>query len=161
MWHPGPPNPRSASGYGYCLSLWNPTTRVFRCLPPWPFLTEHLVCNYDHVFELGFDPLTHDYKVVWILLLFDNWGKGLGQGYYLRIFVCVYSSCVNSWKNLQFPSSFTSGSPYSITYLNGVYYCSCRSLDNNICKIKTFAMGIEHFGEMQGPYILGKHWGGL
>ncbi|KAH0758483.1 hypothetical protein KY290_021976 [Solanum tuberosum] len=94
-------------GYGDHLSLWNPATREFRPLPPAPFVTEHFLCNYDHEFGLGFDQLTQDYKVVWIRVFFDNRGQGQGQGSYLHNSVCVYSSCDNSWKNLQFPSSFT------------------------------------------------------
>ncbi|KAH0695237.1 hypothetical protein KY285_022334 [Solanum tuberosum] len=149
-------------GYGDRLSLWNPATREFRPLPPAPFVTEHFLCNYDHEFGLGFDQLTQDYKVVWIRVFFDNRGQGQGQGQgqgsYLHNSVSVYSSCDNSRKNLQFPSSFTLGLPYSVTYLNGIYYWICRSRNNNICKIQSFAMGSEQFGEMQGPNIPGKHW---
>uniref|UniRef100_M1DF49 F-box family protein n=2 Tax=Solanum tuberosum TaxID=4113 RepID=M1DF49_SOLTU len=148
--------------YGDRLSLWNPATREFRPLPPAPFVTEHFLCNYDHEFGLGFDQLTQDYKVVWIRVFFDNRGQGQGQGQgqgsYLHNSVSVYSSCDNSRKNLQFPSSFTLGLPYSVTYLNGIYYWICRSRNNNICKIQSFAMGSEQFGEMQGPNIPGKHW---
>ncbi|KAH0693793.1 putative F-box protein At3g10430 [Solanum tuberosum] len=140
-------------GYDVHLSLWNPATREFRPLPPAPFATEHFLCDYDHEFGLGFDQLTQDYKAVQIQESFDV--RGQGQGYYLHMSVSVYSSCDNSWKKLQFPSSFTSGFPYSVTYLNGVYYWICSSLNNNICKIQSFAMGSEQFGEMQGP---GKHW---
>ncbi|KAH0758485.1 hypothetical protein KY290_021978 [Solanum tuberosum] len=145
-------------GYGDCLNLWNPATREFRPLPPAPFVTEHFLCNYDHEFGLGFDQLTQDYIVIWIRVFFDNRGQGQGQGSYLHNSVCVYSSCDNSWKNLQFPSSFTLGLPYSVTYLNGIYYWICRSRNNNICKIQSFAMGSEQFGEMQGPDIPGEHW---
>ncbi|KAG5612111.1 hypothetical protein H5410_023392 [Solanum commersonii] len=143
-------------GYGVHLSLRNPATREFRPLPPAPFVTEHFLCDYDHAFRLGFDQLTQDYKVVRNRVFFDD--RGQGQGYYLHLSVSVYSSCDNSWKNLQFPSSFTSGSPYSVTYFNGIYYWICRSLNNNICKIQSFATGSEQFGEMQGPDIPGKHW---
>ncbi|KAK4722095.1 hypothetical protein R3W88_012328 [Solanum pinnatisectum] len=126
-------------GYGDRLSLWNPATREFWPLPPAPFVTEHF------------------------LLFFDDRGQGQGQGQgsYLHMSISVYSSCDNSWKNLQFPSSFTLGSPYSVTYLNGIYYWICRSLNNNICKIQSFALGSEQFGEMQSPNIPGKHRGRL
>ncbi|KAH0693798.1 F-box protein At3g07870-like [Solanum tuberosum] len=145
--------------YGVRLSLWNPATREFWPLPPEPFEIKHFFCDYDHQFGLGFDLLTQDYIVVWIRVFFDNQGRGQGQeqGGYPHVYVCVYSSCDNSWKNLEFPSSFTSGSLYFVIYLNGVYYWSCRSLDN-IYKIQSFAMGSEQFGEMQGPDIPGERW---
>lgn len=146
--------------HGERLSLWNPATREFRPLPPAPFVTEHSLWNYDHEFGLGFDQLTQHYKVVWIRVFFENREQGQGQRrrFYLHNFVCVYSSCDNSWKSLQFPSSFTLGFPYSVTYLNGIYYWICRSDNNDICKIQSFAMGSQQLGEMQGPDIPGEHW---
>ncbi|KAK6792192.1 hypothetical protein RDI58_011273 [Solanum bulbocastanum] len=118
---------------GVRLGLWNPTTREFRPLPSAPFEIEHFFSDHYHQFRLGFDLLTQDYKVVWIR-------DYMGHGVYPQVSVCVYSSCHNSWKNLEFPSSYTSGLPFDATYLNEVYYW--RSLRvNEMYRIHSFDMG--------------------
>lgn len=140
------------------LGLWNPATREFRTLPPAPFEIEDFFSDHDHQFGLGFDLLTQDYKVVWIRVFWDE----PGQGVYPHVYACVYSSCNNSWKNLtpEIPSSCTISTPLDATYLNGVYYWLSRDLDE-IYKIRSFDMGSEQFGEMQGPDIPSEHWGTL
>lgn len=114
--------------------------------------------GHEHEFGFGFDLLTQDYKVFCIGVSCDN--QGQGQGIYLHVHACVYSSCDNSWKKLEFPSSFTSRLSSWATYLNGVYYWSTRSLDD-IYKIQSFDIGSEQFGEMQGLDIPGIHWAKL
>ncbi|XP_059280190.1 F-box/kelch-repeat protein At3g23880-like [Lycium ferocissimum] len=140
------------------LGLWNPASREFRPLPPAPFDIEDFFSDHDHKFGLGFDLLTQDYKVVWIRVFWDE----DGQGVYPCVFACVYSSCNNSWKNLttEIPSSCTLSAPLDATSLNGVYYWLSRGLDE-IYSIRSFDMGTEQFGEMQGPNIPSKHWGAL
>ncbi|KAH0679883.1 hypothetical protein KY284_020968 [Solanum tuberosum] len=74
-----------------------------------------------------------------------------------HVSVCVYSSCDNSWKDLEFPSSYTSSWSFDASYLNGVYYW--RSLHvNEMYRIHSFDMGSEQFGEMQLPVIPNEHW---
>ncbi|KAH0693799.1 hypothetical protein KY285_020896 [Solanum tuberosum] len=135
---------------GVRLGLWNPATREFRPLPSAPFEIEHFFSDHYHQFGLGFDLLTQYYKVVWIR-------DYEGHGVYPHVSVCVYSSCNNSWKNLEFPPSYTSGLPFDTTYLNGVYYW--RSLRvNEMYRIHSFDMGSEQFGEMQLPVIPNEYW---
>ncbi|KAM3361031.1 F-box/kelch-repeat protein [Capsicum galapagoense] len=140
------------------FGVWNPATREFRSLPPAPFEIEDYLSDHDHQFGLGFDLLTQDYKVVWIRVFWDEPGQGL----YPHVYACVYSSCNNSWKNLSpaFPSNCTLNAPLDATYLNGVYYWLSRGLDE-IYRIRSFDMGSERFGEMQGPDIPSEDWGAL
>ncbi|KAG5612119.1 hypothetical protein H5410_023400 [Solanum commersonii] len=103
---------------GVRLGLWNPATREFRPLPSAPFEIEHFFSDHYHQFGLGFDLLTQNYKVVWIR-------DYEGHGVYPHVSVCVYSSCNNSWKNLEFPPSYTSGLPLtpliSMGFIIGVH----------------------------------------
>ncbi|KAK4722094.1 hypothetical protein R3W88_012327 [Solanum pinnatisectum] len=120
------------------LGLWNPATREFRPLPPAPFEIEHFFSDHYHQYGLGFDMLTQDYKVLWIQ-------DYKGQDDDPHVSVCVYSSCDNSWKDLEFPSSYTSSLSFDATYLNGVYYW--RSLRvYEMYRIHSFDMGSEQFG---------------
>lgn len=139
-----------------CLALWNPSTREFWPLPPVSFELQSE--DYDEQFALGYDPSTRDYKVVCIRRFWDNFG----QGAFTRVFVSVYSLRNNSWKNLrsEFPSCCHLNETIGATYLNGVYYWLSGGLDK-ICRIRSFDMASEQFGEMHALDIPKARWGAL
>lgn len=139
------------------LDLWNPATREFWPLPPVSFEPQPFNDQVDQ-FALGFDPLTRDYKVLWIRTFWDDWGLGVSP----NCFVNVYSLRNNSWKNLRpdFPYCCNLQEPIGATYLNGVYYWLCGVLDNTFCMC-SFDMGSEQFGLLQGPDIPKAQWGKL
>ncbi|XP_069153357.1 F-box only protein 8-like isoform X1 [Solanum lycopersicum] len=139
------------------LALWNPATREVWPLPPASFESQPFR-DHDDQFALGFDPLTQDYKVLYVRTFWDEEGLGISPDF----FVSVYSLHNNSWKDLRpdFPDCCNLHKSIGATHLNGVYYWIC-GLRDNIFRMCTFDMGSEQFGEMQGPYIPYTQWGKL
>ncbi|XVF69222.1 hypothetical protein PTKIN_Ptkin11bG0063600 [Pterospermum kingtungense] len=114
----GPCNGLLCLYYADKATLWNPSTREFKTLPPSPLQNILNTIATPILFfglELGFDSKTDDYKVVrFFLNRVDSWNYQ----------VELYSLKSDSWKGISVPDAMPSGSGsrlFSI-YINGFCY---------------------------------------
>ncbi|KAL2497094.1 F-box/kelch-repeat protein [Abeliophyllum distichum] len=85
-------------GYSlYCLFLWNPSTRLFKRLPPGRH-TDTILNPSNCSFGFGWDPIANDYKVVKIVSIFED-GK-------IRTWAEVWSSNLDSWREIKVNRNF-------------------------------------------------------
>ncbi|KAA8548018.1 hypothetical protein F0562_004447 [Nyssa sinensis] len=143
------------------LALWNPATREIRLLP-----TDHHnfpphFFNFSHNIGFGLDPLTNDYKVIWMRLFWDEKIDTIHH----PTFASVYTLSTDSWRHLEvvLPSNRRVFGRRAVrnsmgnTYLNGVYYWATYADDGTYTypdqnyMILSFDMSNEIFGEMPGP----------
>ncbi|XP_059670633.1 putative F-box protein At3g10430 [Cornus florida] len=141
------------------VALWNPTLRDFRLLPKLqenspPYFT----INWDS-FAFGLDPLTKNYKVVWIRYFWDDRIDTL----YFPPIVAVYTLWTNSWKMIEIdlPLNQPIDSTFNDGFINGTYYWM-TSDNSDMYMIISFEMGNETFGMIRLPLDFPKlPWEGL
>ncbi|KAA8548019.1 hypothetical protein F0562_004448 [Nyssa sinensis] len=119
------------------------------------------VCKKCHKIGFGLDPLTNDYKVIWMRLFWDEKIDTIHH----PTFASVYTLSTNSWRHLEvvLPSNRRVFGRRAVrnsmgnTYLNGVYYWATYADDGTYTypdqnyMILSFDMSNEIFGEMPGP----------
>ncbi|KAM7509161.1 hypothetical protein LguiA_019614 [Lonicera macranthoides] len=143
------------------VALWNPATREFRSLHAPSFnLPPYFGPDFDY-FGFGFDPLTNNYKVVWIRILRDDGYEAIG----LRPVVQLYTLGNDTWSLLE-PSldlRLYLGSSISncSTYSNGAYYWLTHASDFKSCKLLLFDMSSNMFREILLPDDLTSKFGAL
>ncbi|XP_059639836.1 F-box/kelch-repeat protein At3g06240-like [Cornus florida] len=130
------------------FALWNPATREFRSLPALPRNFPPNVASFRETFGFGFNPITNDYKVVWIWNTKEDVG-GLHQISYGPYQAAVYTLSTDSWRYLEVALHYASiRNPQSNTCINGVYYWF--AIDNDDSRlILSFDMGNELFHEIR------------
>ncbi|XP_059639835.1 F-box/kelch-repeat protein At3g06240-like [Cornus florida] len=128
------------------FALWNPATREFRSLPLLPRNFTPNVVSSQETFGFGLDPITNDYKVVWIWDSEDDI-----RDIKLRAYeVAVYTHSTHSWKYLDVALPYSSiDIPQSNTYINGVYHWFAIDNEGHHV-ILAFDMGNELFHEIHG-----------
>ncbi|KAI7992135.1 F-box/kelch-repeat protein [Camellia lanceoleosa] len=151
------------------MALWNPAMREFRRLhvlepifPP----NFHAIRN---VVGFGLDPLTRDYKIIWIRNFYevigDESGDELGDDiYYPYYVVAVYTLGKDSWRHFDLLTMPTRRSIYNslcATCINGAYYWLCSVVnDANRYGILSFDMRLEEFRD-RGAASTKHKWGSL
>ncbi|XP_059670628.1 F-box/kelch-repeat protein At3g23880-like [Cornus florida] len=126
------------------MALWNPATKEFSSLPlPNPNYPSHFN-DFIHLFGFGLDPLTNDYKVVWMRNYWDDELDYL----YLPNVVSVYTRYTDSWRHFEFENIITCSIENSLcnTYTNGFYYWLCET-DLRNYKLLSFDMRTDNFKE--------------
>ncbi|XP_059639831.1 F-box/LRR-repeat/kelch-repeat protein At1g09650-like [Cornus florida] len=133
----------------YRCALWNPATEEFRFLRVPPLNFPPNVVIFQDAFGFGLDPITNDYKVVWILDTADE----------VRHMMCdrkvaVYTLSTDSWRYLDvdLPHSDIE-TPQSNTCINGVYHW-LTFVYKHLPVILSFDMGNELFHEIRDVPIL-------
>ncbi|XP_059640114.1 F-box/kelch-repeat protein At3g23880-like isoform X2 [Cornus florida] len=131
-----------------CFALWNPATREFRSLPAFPRKRSptSLVMSYLDVFGFGLDPITNDYKVVWI-----QWTPEVIRSS-SEYDVAVYTLSTDSWRHLDVFLPYANignlrSFMFANTCINGVYHWNAIDNDNKSL-ILAFDMGNELFHEI-------------
>ncbi|KAK1398462.1 hypothetical protein POM88_008325 [Heracleum sosnowskyi] len=83
------------------IGIWNPATRQYKQIVT-PFKASHIPGNSYISIDFGFDPVSDDYKVIFIIMSYDC---------PLPLVVDVYSSSCNSWPifQLDVKSAFLQG----------------------------------------------------
>ncbi|KAI8528566.1 hypothetical protein RHMOL_Rhmol12G0158400 [Rhododendron molle] len=128
------------------MALWNPSTREFRPLPMSPITPPYFYT--EHTFGFGLDPLTGNYKVIWIRFMVDD-RTGNPLPYFV---VAVYTLGSDNWRYLD-PLTHTTCSLHnslSATCINGAYYWLV-SYDHAKHSILAFDMRCEDFKHIEGP----------
>ncbi|XP_028083969.1 F-box/kelch-repeat protein At3g06240-like isoform X1 [Camellia sinensis] len=147
------------------MALWNPAMREFRRLhvlepifPP----NFHAIVN---VVGFGLDPLTRDYKIIWIRDFYeaigDESGDDIDYPYYV---VAVYTLGKDSWRHFDLLTIPTGGFIYNSlcdTCINGAYYWLCAVGNANQYRILSFDLRLEEFREIEVPANTGYIWGSL
>ncbi|XP_059654410.1 F-box protein CPR1-like [Cornus florida] len=137
----------------YRFALWNPATREFRSLPELsPNFLPDMVSGQE-TYGFGFDPITNDYKVVWIWNTWDPC-KEINSPYE----AAVYTLSTDSWRYLDhvalpYPIIDT---PLSNTCINRVYHWFAMDNDRHAL-ILSFDMGNELFHEISHITRYSKH----
>ncbi|XP_059641858.1 putative F-box protein At3g16210 [Cornus florida] len=127
------------------FALWNPATREFKSLPVFPRSFPPNVASSQETFGFGFDPITNDYKVVWIWNTLDD----VMEMRYGPYQVAVYTLSTDSWRYLDVALPYSSiATPRSNTCINGVYHWFAIHDDGHPV-ILSFDMGIELFHEIR------------
>ncbi|XP_059640112.1 F-box/kelch-repeat protein At3g06240-like isoform X3 [Cornus florida] len=123
------------------FALWNPATREFRSLP----MPSHKF-PHEETFGFGLDPITNDYKVIWIWKTLDD-VTNVRYGPYQ---VAVYTLSTDSWRYLDFPMPYSDiDTPPSNTCINGVYHWFAIHNDHRRRVILSFDMGNELVHEIR------------
>ncbi|PHT37467.1 hypothetical protein CQW23_21040 [Capsicum baccatum] len=115
--------------------------------------------SYAHHFGFGMDPLSKDYKVVWIR---DYFWKEETFTRSTSAIISVYSLSTNSWRHFE-DSTFLSSHiimSYFDSYLDGFYYW--KKIDGNRrCEILAFDFRNENFQVIQTPNVFNSNIGTL
>ncbi|XP_059640108.1 F-box/kelch-repeat protein At3g06240-like isoform X1 [Cornus florida] len=129
-----------------CFALWNPATREFRSVPVLPRNFPPNVVNNLEAFGFGFDPITNDYKLVWMW----NTLEFIRETRYGPYKAAVYTLSTDSWRYLDVALPYsTIHTPQSNTFINGVYHWFCLRAGDQHRVILSFDMGNELFHEIR------------
>ncbi|XVF75496.1 hypothetical protein PTKIN_Ptkin13bG0192200 [Pterospermum kingtungense] len=130
------------------ITLWNPATRESRILPECNqnFPPEILSCL--HTLGFGLDPLSNDYKVIYIRTFFDRESKRRGRHH------AIYRISTDSWRVLEeedvhFFRDLHVSPNFNNTCVNGVYYWQVYKLFDY--KVLAFHLGTEVFQLIESP----------
>ncbi|XP_059670667.1 F-box/kelch-repeat protein At3g23880-like [Cornus florida] len=133
----------------HSMCLWNPAIREFRTISlPRPNLPSY-ISDPTNNFGFGLDPMTNNYKIIWIR---QYWDDNLDGPYDVQT-VSVYNLFTNSWRLFEIPmdqSRSVKNSLGNSTYLNGVYYWLVEDYYNHYC-ILSFDLTNENFHELPTP----------
>ncbi|XP_055812253.1 uncharacterized protein LOC129882120 [Solanum dulcamara] len=115
--------------------------------------------SYSHHFGFGMDPLSKDYKVVWIRDLF--WQEETFTRSASAV-VSVYSLSTNSWRHFEDKTFLSSHiiMSYFDSYLDGFYYWK-KLDDKRRCEILVFDFRNEDFQVIQTPDVFNSNLGTL
>ncbi|XP_059670648.1 putative F-box protein At1g32420 [Cornus florida] len=142
------------------IEMWNLATRECRFLPvPHSGLPPHFTAFVDN-FGIGLDPLTNDFKMVWIRYCWDD---TIDNQYKYKV-VSVYTSRTDSWRVFEVDFSGKGSILHSLcnTYINGAYYWLTIENDIDYYMILSFDMANENFRDLRAPPdITGPQWGEL
>lgn len=102
------------------LALWNPATGEFRTLPELDSNLPQWFMAKENYFGFGLDPLTNDYKVIWICYF---WNEELHVAYDPPV-IGVYTLGTDLWRLLDPNSALMPSRLSSISsiYMNGTQY---------------------------------------
>ncbi|XP_060182753.1 F-box/kelch-repeat protein At3g17530-like [Lycium barbarum] len=146
------------------FAWWNPATKECRLIPRVFFEVQQYWEDMNRILGIGIDPVTHDYKIVWVRSFWDDMQSDI----YPKVYAAVYSTKNDTWKHIEPNFSHTCQlcTSQNCTYKNGMYYwisMSARFCDKetNVYFIRTFDFSTELFGELEGPPIPGDHWASL
>ncbi|XP_060201245.1 uncharacterized protein LOC132629866 [Lycium barbarum] len=115
--------------------------------------------SYAHHFGFGMDPLSKDYKVVWIR---DYFWKEETFTRSASAVVSVYSLCTDSWRHFEDNTFWSSHivMSYFDSYLDGFYYWKKIDGEHN-CEILAFDFRNEDFQVIQTPDVFNTNLGTL
>ncbi|KAK9130522.1 hypothetical protein Sjap_011009 [Stephania japonica] len=139
------------------MFLWNPSTREYKILPESPGLFEgsNLYISYG----LGYDPITHDYKVVEVHSRDNDSDDEYGDDDTRKADAIVYSLALDSWKIIpDLPYEFTD---VTGKLVNGAIHWEGSPSDAMDMSffIISFDIGNEEFREVPLPeFKNGKEW---
>ncbi|XP_059310724.1 uncharacterized protein LOC132062097 [Lycium ferocissimum] len=137
---------------GWCCGLWNPATRVLTTLPAAHFQLQPFFDEIGGFSGFGLDPVTSNYKVVWVRQFWDENRDDM----FHRAYAAVYSCSTDSWRILKHKHhkstcAYSYRDADSTAYLNGTYYWMLRGHD--YCGLLSFDFANEVFAEIRGPHI--------
>ncbi|XWS66120.1 hypothetical protein CRYUN_Cryun05aG0172900 [Craigia yunnanensis] len=135
------------------ITLWNPATREFRILPECNQNIPPKVENCRHILGFGLDPLSDDYKVIYIRTYVDREKKRRGRHH------AIYRMSTDAWRVLEeddvrFFKDLHICPNYSNACVNGVYYWQVSKLLHSGLldyKVLAFHLGTEVFQLIQSP----------
>ncbi|XP_059652740.1 F-box/kelch-repeat protein At3g23880-like [Cornus florida] len=138
------------------FALWNPAIREFRSLPVLPRNHPPNVKTWTETFGFGLDPITNDYKVVWIW----NTTKEDAPYRFGPFQVAVYTLSTDSWRYLDHVALPYHGidTPLSNTCINGVYHWLATQNCEDSYSILSFDMGNELFHDIPVDIPTSKHY---
>ncbi|XP_022764574.1 putative F-box protein At1g32420 [Durio zibethinus] len=138
------------------ITLWNPATREFKILPECNQNIPPKVETYIHILGFGLDPLSNDYKVIYMRDYLDLEKNMAGPTHY-----AVYRMSTDSWRvlneeDVQFFQDLSICYSSNNACVNGVYYWNVFKfvehgpsfIDN---KILAFYLGTEVFQLIESP----------
>ncbi|XP_028066975.1 F-box/kelch-repeat protein At3g06240-like [Camellia sinensis] len=134
------------------MALWNPAMREFNrlhVLEPIFLPNFHAVTN---VVGFGLNPLTRDYKIIWIRDFVETIGDETYDLYYPYHVAAIYTLGKDSWRHfdlLTIPKDRTIYNSLCATCINGAYYW-LSGLDYSEHRILSFDMRLEEFREIEG-----------
>ncbi|XP_009631792.1 putative F-box protein At3g16210 [Nicotiana tomentosiformis] len=150
------------------MAIWNPATKEIKnIIIPSPSFYPYFR-SYAHHFGFGIDPLSKDYKVVWIR---DYWKEETFTRSKSAV-VSVYTLSTDSWKHFEDNTFWSSHivMSYFGTYLDGFYYwkminseqqhTQCINGRQN-CEILAFDLTNEVFQVIQTPNLFNSNFGTL
>ncbi|XVF83301.1 hypothetical protein PTKIN_Ptkin16aG0475800 [Pterospermum kingtungense] len=133
------------------LALWNPATREFKILPE---CTQNdippKVKTKGYAFGFGFDPLSNDYKVIYMWVCF------LGEYEKEQSQLAVYTMNTDSWRvfkedDVEFLQDYAVGDNFNNACVNGVYYWLTFKFGTVGFKVLAFNLGTEVFHLIDSP----------
>ncbi|XVF85433.1 hypothetical protein PTKIN_Ptkin17bG0117800 [Pterospermum kingtungense] len=136
------------------IILWNPATREFRITPE--YMQNILKKSYfrtPNLLGFGFDPLSNDYKVIYMKLYRDLDSE-------IKLCIAIYKMSTDSWRvfkeeEVQFFEDLMIHNNHNSTCVNGVYYwrVMTKTLRPGLYdhKILALHLGTEVFQVIQSP----------
>ncbi|OIT01488.1 PREDICTED: F-box protein CPR30-like [Nicotiana attenuata] len=151
------------------MAIWNPATKeikkiIIQSPPFYPYFK-----SYAHHFGFGIDPLSKDYKVIWIR---DYWKEETFTRNKSAI-ISVYTLSTNSWKHFEDNTFWSSHivMSYFGTYLDGFYYWQMITSEQQQhtqcinggrkCDILAFDLTNEVFQVIKTPNLFNSNLGTL
>ncbi|KAF5930165.1 hypothetical protein HYC85_031038 [Camellia sinensis] len=117
------------------------------------------------ILGFGLDPLTRDYKIIWILnfveRIGDESGDDIDYPYYV---VALYTLGEKLWRHFDLLTIPTGHFIYNSLYatcINGAYYWLCFVGNDSQYGILSFDMRLEEFREIEVPANPEQKWGSL
>ncbi|XP_059670656.1 F-box/kelch-repeat protein At3g23880-like [Cornus florida] len=137
---------------GHEFALWNPNIREFKSLPvSYPNLPPYTKA-YCEYFGFGLDPVTNNYKVVWIQFLWDEKDDFPHD----PAVVLVYNQGTDTWTPVETDFSQADNLSESLgnTCINGVYHWLVSDSDFSNHMVLQFDMKKDAFQKiLEPPYI--------
>ncbi|XVE75325.1 hypothetical protein DITRI_Ditri12bG0085300 [Diplodiscus trichospermus] len=134
--------------FNYHITLWNPATREFRILPECNQNIPPKIEYCRHILGFGLDPLSNDYKVIYIRTYFNRKKRTRERHH------AIYRMSTDSWRVLEvedvlFFRELHISPNYNNTCVNGVYYWQASKLQAS--KVLCFHLNTEAFELIKSP----------